>query len=85
MKLTASRILGPTIRSASLRDVVVHLVREAEPYFHALRCELVEHASNIIRNCRGDLRECKSRRHDGWDKNSTRGNNIGHDAQQLVA
>ena len=83
--LTASRIFRAPIRSASLRDVVIHLVGEAEPYLHALRCELVEYARDIVCDCRSDLRECESRRHDGRDEDGARGNDIGHDAEQLIA
>lgn len=79
--LTASGICGP----ASWRDVVVYFVGEAEPYFHALRCELIEDAGDVVCDGWGDLREGESRWHNGWDEDGARGNDVGHDAEQLVA
>lgn len=83
--LTASGIFGPTVRSTSLRDIVVYLVGEAKPDFYALRGELVEDAGDVVCNGRSDLREGESGWHDGWDEDGARGNNIGHDAEQLGA
>ena len=83
--LTASGIFGPAVWSASSRDIVVYLVGEAKPDFYALRGELVEDAGDVVCDSRSDLREGESGWHDGWDEDRARGNDIGHDAEQLVA
>lgn len=79
--LTASGICGP----ASWRDVVVYFVGEAEPYFYALGGELVEDAGDVVCDGGGDLREGEACGHDGWDEDGARGNDVGHDAEQLGA
>jgi hypothetical protein len=68
----------------SIRDVPVHLVREAEPYLDSLIRELFHNRGDIACNLIIDLVEWNGR-HDGGLKDGTRGDYIVQDSRQLAS